>query len=325
MPLNTILPATPYVPNENVDIAERSALRAVQHLLMAVPELTVAHHRHLLGTALWKWTEASGMTPHPKYNLRYVSRGTLDQDTPAKINHEHVWPRKWLIDRLLADEWAESELGSFLRQYGVACIVTVQEHALLGPAAGEGWERYRNAGVEVFDRLEQKWLTWNKLAPTTGAVEPEPTPDELAEPVVETGSVTTQSTVAEAFQALSGAKAPFLQRLCVAADLAGAVAVVGRTQNPEKPVGDYVRIHDALVPEPTRAVAYVHWSGSVSFALVAEDLSSDLVALDVVRRVRHKTFGIRCKVTDETSLSVATELLTLALEKLRDSFDLMTP
>lgn len=35
------------------------------------------------------------------------------------------------------------------------------------------------------------------------------------------------------------------------------------------------------------------------------------------RALDHKTYAVSCKVTDESSLNVAEELLVLALEKLR--------
>ncbi|SDU81166.1 hypothetical protein SAMN04488544_0338 [Microlunatus sagamiharensis] len=145
MPYNTIVRNEPYDVTPAMEAARLSALRAVQKLLEPERGLSVAHQRELLSVSLWKWTEAAGVAPHPKFNVRYATPAALDQATPAKVNHEHVWPRKWIIDRLLESGkvWAEDDLRRFLEERGVACIVTVEEHAKLGVlgAGAEGWAR----------------------------------------------------------------------------------------------------------------------------------------------------------------------------------------
>ena len=145
--------ATSYVPTTAVTAGQQSALALVSQLLQ-LQHVSERHLTELLSIGLWKWTEAAGVAPYAKFNLRYVSGGVLHPDGPVSINHEHVWPRRWLIQRLRAKTtWSAEGLSEFLNTYGVACVVTVQEHALLGGVGpGEGWQRYRKAGIAVWDR-----------------------------------------------------------------------------------------------------------------------------------------------------------------------------
>ena len=124
--------ATSYVPTTAVTAGQQSALALVSQLLQ-LQHVSERHLTELLSIGLWKWTEAAGVAPYAKFNLRYVSGGVLHPDGPVSINHEHVWPRRWLIQRLRAKTtWSAEGLSEFLNTYGVACVVTVQEHALLG-------------------------------------------------------------------------------------------------------------------------------------------------------------------------------------------------
>ena len=335
MPYNNIVRQGTYRPGESVDLARRSALSAVMQLLMPVPGLIMTHRRELLTIALWKWTEASGVAPHPKYNIRFATTGALNRDVTAKINHEHVWPRKWLIDNLLQRYRTSNEpdIWNFLAEYAVACIVTVDEHARLGGVTGVGWQRYAAARIEVRDLQTMAPLDLGAVIPPerandlpgeagvdlTQPVEPEEAIPELHHEVVRevvSGSI----SVEDALERFAGSKSDLLKRLVEIARLAGAAAVVGSTKTAEHSVGAYVRIHDALIAEPTRAAAWVHWNGRVSLGLVADDVPDALLNSGGVSTNKHQTYGVGCKVDDTTSLQVAAELLLLALEKVRESF-----
>lgn len=110
MPYNSVVHGKPYQNTPAMDAVRLSALRAGQQLLQTVDGLSYAHRRELLTISLWKWTEAAGVSPHPKYDVRYATPAALDHSNPAKVNHEHVWPRKWIIDRLLepGKTWART-------------------------------------------------------------------------------------------------------------------------------------------------------------------------------------------------------------------------
>ena len=64
-------------------------------------------------------------------------------------------------------------------------------------------------------------------------------------------------------------------------------------------------------------MAYGHWSGKVDFALQSTDVPDELMANTSVKELADQTYGVTCKIVDESSRSIAEELLFLALEKLR--------
>jgi hypothetical protein len=82
-------------------------------------------------------------------------------------------------------------------------------------------------------------------------------------------------------------------------------------------VAAYFRVHDALIAEPTRAVAFAHWTGKVDFALAPAQVPDELLAEDSVRELRHATYAVSCRISDEKSLRMAEELLFTALDRLR--------
>jgi hypothetical protein len=110
-------------------------------------ELYPAHKKELLSVCLWKITEADG-----KMNVRYWSQDAT-QSPISILQHEHVHERRELIHRLLNGEAVESVVVD-----AVACIVTKDEHAILGKSKKLGWERYCDVGIRVFDSKNQEWI-----------------------------------------------------------------------------------------------------------------------------------------------------------------------
>lgn len=123
----------------------QSAINAISALLPL--DLYPAHKTELIGVCIWKITEADG-----KARVRYRSEGALSKSR-AKLNHEHVHERRELISRLLAGEAIESVVND-----AIACMVTEEEHALLRHSSSTGWQRYKDAGIRVFDLNCQQWL-----------------------------------------------------------------------------------------------------------------------------------------------------------------------
>jgi hypothetical protein len=127
----------------------RSAI-AVARFATTSPELTAKHRVRLLNDAIWYRTEAAS-----KIRIRYRSGGVLalGSTTPAAwrkvIRHEHVQPRASLIAHMLADP---DSVGSILAG-ATSCLVTVTEHDRLTQhdSSANGWDRYRLAGVDVYD------------------------------------------------------------------------------------------------------------------------------------------------------------------------------
>jgi len=133
-----------YREHKDRDRRVQSAVSAIQAILPVA--LYPAHKRELLSVCIWKITEADG-----KFNTRYWSVGAISN--PAeKRQHEHVHERKELIGRLLAGEDVLSVMTD-----AVGCIVTAQEHAALGRSSRSGWDRYKEAGIRVFDAKAREW------------------------------------------------------------------------------------------------------------------------------------------------------------------------
>jgi hypothetical protein len=310
-----------YVGQEHGKVLRASALALVKQIL-AMTDVHLRHQRELLTIALWKWTEAPGVTPHPKYNIRYVSRGALAADG-ARINHEHVWTRSWIIDRLLSrDSWTHAELEALLDANGVACVVTTHEHARLSGSSGQGWQRYVQAEVDVWDRQLGLWADLAAdLLPEPGVTPALATmsePGVTSEPQVFAveAPAAAELDLQQALHERAGDRAALLGELARGAELDGAIAVVGGTRDPRQPIGAYFRIHDTELEEPTPAVAYAHWNGLVSFRLVENDIPP--ARPNDVRLASHAKYGVECRVSDDETLQVAKDLLFLALEKLRD-------
>mgnify|MGYP006450258921 CR=1 FL=1 len=119
-----------------------NAARAISQL-----DLYPSHKRELLSVCIWKITEADG-----KNKVRYWSAGTID-NPEKKIQHEHVVTRKELVDLILAGVDAE-----ILASKAIACMVTESEHILLGNQKAQGWQRYKDANIRVFDAKNKDWL-----------------------------------------------------------------------------------------------------------------------------------------------------------------------
>lgn len=119
---------------------------------MTPPYSTPPTARRCSPSHFWEWTAAPGIAPYPKYNIRYVSEGVISATSPDDINHKQGHTRKSLIAALLEHPWTDEGLESFLDERGVACVDSTTEHAVLGGSNEQGWERYVEAGVQVYDR-----------------------------------------------------------------------------------------------------------------------------------------------------------------------------
>jgi len=92
---------------------------------------------------LWNITGAFG-----KLNTKYISEGSLESPVEL-LRHEHVFTKKSLVARIMS---GKEDLDRIF-QDTVACVVTAIEHEdLYSKGKGtEGWERYKKAGVKVFE------------------------------------------------------------------------------------------------------------------------------------------------------------------------------
>jgi hypothetical protein len=81
---------------------------------------------------------------------------SLDMDARG-IQHDHVWSRRWLQNELSRD-CDNARITAVLREFAWGCTLTKTEHDAVGKKL-EGWDKYREAGVHVFDFLERVWKT----------------------------------------------------------------------------------------------------------------------------------------------------------------------
>ncbi len=135
-----------YFQKKNREEIISSAVSTVKQIL-AMQDVLEKHKREILSVMIWKISEANG-----RWNTRYFSAGVLS-DKDEKLQHEHVVPRKFLIDRLLNNPKSYKSILSEI----TACIVTKEEHQKLN-SSNSSWGRYKQAGIKVWDRLEEKWL-----------------------------------------------------------------------------------------------------------------------------------------------------------------------
>jgi hypothetical protein len=115
--------------------------------------------RELIGICIGKITEADG-----KLNTRFRSVGSLDATRETKLQHEHVLEMKKLISDLIdRRETVESVI-----EKAIGCVVTRDEHSILSAVSKKepelhGWERYKRAGIRVFDLEENKELQFEPI------------------------------------------------------------------------------------------------------------------------------------------------------------------
>ena len=138
------MPTQEYKEHKDREKRIKSAIAAIHAILPLA--LYPAHKRELLGVCIWKITEADG-----KHKVRYWSEGAMSSDR-GLLQHEHIHERKELISRLLAGEPVDIVVND-----AIACMVTKDEHYLLGQSNSIGWDRYREVGIRVFDAKEQQW------------------------------------------------------------------------------------------------------------------------------------------------------------------------
>jgi hypothetical protein len=144
---------TPYAASVK-SVAKIQSARALVRLALINADLYPSHRRKIISDAIWYVTEADG-----KWKTRFKSKQVLylaknEPGSLVRINHEHVFTRKALVDEILrrGNELLgdPSQLDDLLGT-AVGCIVTKFEHDSLAP--GFGWARYAGK-VEVYDTAE---------------------------------------------------------------------------------------------------------------------------------------------------------------------------
>jgi hypothetical protein len=142
--------AQPWVESPHASDHLRSAA-ALARFALTSDDLTEEHRYRLLNNAVWYVTEAAG-----KYKTRFRSASVLSLETKAplrkwwsELRHDHVTRRAALLQQL---KTADADVEAILRS-AVSCVVTKSEHERLSrfDETLDGWDRYRAAGVDVYD------------------------------------------------------------------------------------------------------------------------------------------------------------------------------
>lgn len=144
---------SPYVSSATAQRKVASA-RELVNVALRDTEMLLTHRKHLLKLAQWWVTEADGKWKTRFRSVRVIKLAQEDPNSHEPINHEHVYGRAELAERMLEDP---SKVGSIL-ELCIGCIVTVDEHRRLSALRNrQGWDRYRAAGIGVHDMSLPGW------------------------------------------------------------------------------------------------------------------------------------------------------------------------
>jgi hypothetical protein len=134
-------------PHPDGDKRRQSATALIKLLLSQkdAPSILLEDVKTLVDRSLWLITEADG-----KYKTRYWTKGALACSDKKQLRHEHPYQRSKMVAALL--KAAPNDVDAILND-AIGCIVTKDEDRRLREFGREhdGWERYRRAGLEVFD------------------------------------------------------------------------------------------------------------------------------------------------------------------------------
>jgi hypothetical protein len=139
-----------WTPHKDSESRKASAIALASAVLQSRSVMYASHVREVLSIAVWKYTECDG-----KYTTRFRSEGAMFAKSDS-VHHEHVVTRKSLVERLLAEPHDVSSIFAD----AIGCVVLRSEHTLLAAAEKSnpslsGWDRYRHAGIVVWDLQER--------------------------------------------------------------------------------------------------------------------------------------------------------------------------
>jgi hypothetical protein len=123
-----------------------SARRAIKAILRL--DITLKHKKDLLNKMIWAITKCPG-----KYKVRYITKAARTKRSVKDLRHEHVYPRKVLVGKLLKEPSAVNKIT----KRAIACVVTKREHQRLSRSSGSGWERYKRLNLSVWDQEKERW------------------------------------------------------------------------------------------------------------------------------------------------------------------------
>lgn len=110
--------------------------------------------KDMLTGALWQVAYATGNTQR-KFMGRYRSESVITK-AGLKIERDHAYRRAILMGELLGPS---PDLDAIIERAQRCCLVTGDEHRRLHKVEIDGWERYRAAGITIYDMLTETKLT----------------------------------------------------------------------------------------------------------------------------------------------------------------------
>jgi len=120
-------------------------INALQEIIASVRDsrLPSDSKKRMLNHAVWEVAIACG-----NFAPEFRSKSVLEGAVGTKIQREHVYKRKRIVEAVLK---REEPLEAILKR-SIHCVVTREEHARLNkiPDSVDGWARYRDADIEVF-------------------------------------------------------------------------------------------------------------------------------------------------------------------------------
>jgi hypothetical protein len=133
--------------------ATAQKLADIRILLSAVRSLEIgkALKKRMLVHGIWEVARATG-----DFCGRYRSE-TVIRFEGCKIQRDHIYQKSTLVEQLLG---ASPDIDSIMDR-ARCCIVTAEEHEKLHRLQKnfDGWDRYRAAGVAVYDMQSETRVT----------------------------------------------------------------------------------------------------------------------------------------------------------------------
>ena len=124
-------------------------LADIRKLLDSIRRLPIGQSlkKTMLVHSIWQVSESTG-----SFYARHRSESVI-RTVGQKIQRDHIYQKRTLVAELLTPE---PDLDAIIQQ-ARCCIVTEAEHRRLhGVDAGlDGWDRYRAAGIVVYDMLDE--------------------------------------------------------------------------------------------------------------------------------------------------------------------------
>lgn len=138
-----------YVPAPNLF----GDLKDIRILLDSIRTLKISQpiKKRMLVHALWEVAFATG-NKQSSFFGRYRSEGVL-RHMGLKVQRDHIFRKEMLTEQILSPS---PDLDAIIAR-AECCLVTEDEHSRLGAVDKnvDGWERYRRAGITVYDMAIQ--------------------------------------------------------------------------------------------------------------------------------------------------------------------------